>query len=239
MNAHMKIKGALVRCMCGIFIMLFHSSFIPAFSFQAPISGNARPVIFIAKDERVRLTAESQKSRFAVVQQPFLSSECMLQTEEAIVQEVRRMYLEVQKLGLKNCTSRKKTIHVRLDSADPSLTEQAFVQTVKVCRLDKAYEVISCKFSGWEWMEDVSVYKRNGKVFFMLTRGASEAMAYEHRYYCDGNEIVVRQLDKESERHDIGKAPSVKAKLPSGDRSIYRIGDDVFHRINEVLEVAR
>ncbi len=115
------------------------------------------------------------------------------QTVEERIQEIKQWYAEVNKLGMKNCAEKK-----RVRKEGPPGQTIAFDQVLKTCKLNDVYELIRGEFSGYEWSYSINIYKKNGKIFFVLYEGSEAALAGESRYYCDKDENLIRQLDREA-----------------------------------------
>ena len=114
---------------------------------------------------------------------------------KARIAEIKKWYGEIQTIGLKNCKTKN---YVKTDG----LTQEQkfpFNQKIQVCLLNNLYQVTNCQFRGYEWAEDVIIYRKNSKVFFVLISGGSERFFYERRYYCNQDETLIQQLDREGE----------------------------------------
>ncbi|MFM7709633.1 MAG: hypothetical protein ACKO5C_01845, partial [Ferruginibacter sp.] len=107
------------------------------------------------------------------------------------VKVIKAWYGEIQQMGAKNCNTKKKTIYDALNDESDQLP---FEQSVRQCFLPNGFQVINAQLSGYEWNRDVNIYKRNGQIFFIFIKGASEAYTSESRYYCDENERVIMEL---------------------------------------------
>ena len=94
---------------------------------------------------------------------------------------------------MKNCLLKK-----RVRKEGPPGQTMAFEQVVRTCKLDEVYELIRGEFAGYEWSYTINIYKKNGKIVFVLYEGSEAAWAGESRYYCDKGENLIRQLDREA-----------------------------------------
>jgi hypothetical protein len=117
-------------------------------------------------------------------------------TVDERVEQIRGWYAEIQKIGMNNCIAKRKTRYEK--GLLPESDEIPFEQLVKTCELSEDFELIRGEFSGYEWDQEVSVYKRKGKTFFIFVTGGAESWVYENRYYFDSNENLIRHLVKES-----------------------------------------
>jgi hypothetical protein len=127
-------------------------------------------------------------------------------TKERIA-EIKKWYGEIQTIGLKNCKTKN---YVKTDG----LTQEQkvpFDQKIQVCQLNSFYQVTKCQFTGYEWDEEVIIYRKNSKVFFVFTTGGSEGYVYERRYYCNQDEKLIQQLDRDGEGGEL-KANNVENK---------------------------
>jgi len=139
-------------------------------------------------------------------------------SNKARIAEIKKWYGEIQTIGLKNCKTKN---YVKNDG----LTQEQkfpFDQKIQVCQLNNFYQVTKCQFTGYEWADEVIIYRKNGKVFFVLIKGASEGYVYERRYYCNQDEILIQQLDRNGEGGEL-KANNVENKT------------DLYKNIKEVL----
>ena len=153
------------------------------------------------------------------------------QSEESAVKEVRRMFEEVQQMPKNRYKEYNSIRYHTINASEPKIP---FDQKVRVYQMGKGYELTVGEIGGWEWEETVSIYKKNGRIFFILVEGSGVAMLYEHRFYCDSNEKVVRRLKKESLDDDLAKIESKKIPLPQGDRSIQIVAKKYLQHINSV-----
>jgi hypothetical protein len=132
------------------------------------------------------------------------------QTKEERIQEIKLWYSEVQKIGMQNCETKKR---VKYDSFDLESEKIPFDQVVKTCKLDDHYELIRGEFGGYEWGQQLSIYKKDGKIFFVLVEGASEGWSYTKRYYCDRDENLIQLLENEADGGEEVKGPGKPTQL--------------------------
>lgn len=124
------------------------------------------------------------------------------QTAEERIADIKRWYSEIQRLKLKNCTTKKRT---KYDGFSPESEAIPFDQEASVCKINDEYEVITGTFYGYESGSIVRIYKRNGSIFFALLEGGGEGYTQETRLYCGNNEQVILHMEREA---DNGDAPS-------------------------------
>ena len=118
------------------------------------------------------------------------------QNTEAInarVLDIKKWYGEIQSIGLKNC---KEKTRVALDSFDGETDKMEFVQKIKKCDLNSDYEVLQGEFSGYEWANDINIYKKNGNVFFVFIYWGGEGVNNENRFYFDENQKLIKEIEK-------------------------------------------
>ena len=128
-------------------------------------------------------------------------------TNKARITEIKKWYAEIQTIGLINCKTKK---YIKTDG----LTEKqkfSFDQKIQVCQLNNLYQVTKCQFTGYEWADEVIIYRKYGKVFFVLIKGVSEGYLYERRYYCNQDEKLILQLDRDGEGGEL-KSNNVENK---------------------------
>jgi hypothetical protein len=118
------------------------------------------------------------------------------QTKEERIQEIKLWYSEIQKIGMQNCEAKKR---VKYEGFDPESEQMPFDQIVKTCKLDASYELIRGDFSGYEWGYQLTIYKKDGKIFFVLVTGGGEGNTFEKRFYCDRNENLIELLENYTE----------------------------------------
>lgn len=137
------------------------------------------------------------------------------QTNDARIQEIKKMYAEVTALRAKPpkdaCREGKKTEY---DSFDKNAEKIPFEQSASSCILSKVYSIYQGKFLGYEWGEDITFYMKNGKVFFVLMSNGAEACASEYRVYYDLKGNPIRVLKRFNDCN--GDAPVEKGEMPEG-----------------------
>jgi hypothetical protein len=127
-------------------------------------------------------------------------------TKERIA-EIKKWYAEIQTIGLKNCMTKN---YVKTDGLT-SEKKYPFDQKIQVCQLNNLYQVTKCQFTGYEWDKEVIIYRKNSKVFFVFITGGSEGYVYERRYYCNQDEKLIQQLERDGEAGEL-KANNVENK---------------------------
>jgi len=150
------------------------------------------------------------------------------QTKEERIQEIKLWYSEVQKIGMQNCETKKR---VKYDSFDLDSEKIPFDQVVKTCKLDDHYELIRGEFGGYEWGQQLSIYKKDGEIFFVLVEGASEGWSYTKRYYCDRDENLIQLLENEAEGGEEVKGPGKATPL---DPAKPKIQDNITEYLTDV-----
>ncbi len=128
------------------------------------------------------------------------------------VSEIKKWYTEIQSIGLINC---KTFEYIEKDSYMADSDPMEFTQIVNTCRLNETFTIRQGKFSGYEWSQEINLYLRQGKIFFVFVTGSAEGYSYERRYYCDSNEILIQELLRESDggQEIIGSNIDVKENL--------------------------
>jgi hypothetical protein len=150
-------------------------------------------------------------------------------SEERIA-EIKKCYAEIQTIGLKNCKTKK---YVKLDGFNPESPKYSFDQNIQVCQINNNYQITKCSFSGYEWIQDVIIYRKNSKVFFVLIKGNSEGFVYERRYYCNQDEKLIQQLDREGEGELSSKITENNENL---NKPIQVVLSDTFDEINRAFK---
>ncbi len=110
--------------------------------------------------------------------------------------EIKKWYSEIQNIGLINCKSKS---FIKYEDPFNSNARMPFDQTVNICRLNNIYLVRKAQYQGYEWSEDVFIYSKNEKIFFVFVKGSAEGYSYEKRFYCNSEEKIIKQLDQETE----------------------------------------
>ena len=150
------------------------------------------------------------------------------QTKEERIQEIKLWYSDIQKIGMQNCETKKR---VKYEGFDPESEKMPFDQIVKTCKLDASYELIRGDFSGYEWGYQLTIYKKDSKIFFVLITGGGEGNSFEKRFYCDRNENLIELLENDAEGGEEVKGPGKSAKL---DPAKPRIQDNIAEYLTDV-----
>lgn len=153
-------------------------------------------------------------------------------TVDERVEQIRGWYGEIQKIGMNNCKTKRKTRYERGFSSDGE--EFPFEQIVKTCNLNDDFELIRGEFSGYEWNQQVSMYKRKGKIFFIFVTGGAEAWSYEYRYYFDKDENLIRHLEREADGGDELSGPNKEKKIDDKKKFVTVCAKDYFKEIEFV-----
>ena len=149
------------------------------------------------------------------------------------VEQIRGWYGEIQKIGMNNCKTKRKTRYERGFSSDSE--EFSFEQIVKTCKLNEDFELIKGEFSGYEWAQQVSVYKRKDKIFFIFVTGGAESWTYEYRYYFDSDENLIRHLVREADGGDEISGPNTEKKINAKKKYVKDCAKEYFDEIEFVV----
>jgi hypothetical protein len=149
------------------------------------------------------------------------------------VEQIRGWYGEIQKIGMNNCKTKRKTRYERGFSSDSE--EFSFEQIVKTCELNEDFELIKGEFSGYEWAQQVSVYKRKDKIFFIFVTGGAESWTYEYRYYFDSDENLIRHLVREADGGDEISGPNTEKKINAKKKYVKDCAKEYFDEIEFVV----
>lgn len=149
------------------------------------------------------------------------------------VEQIRGWYGEIQKIGMNNCKTKRKTRYEKGFSSDSE--EFSFEQIVKTCELNEDFELIKGEFSGYEWAQQVSVYKRKGKIFFIFVTGGAESWTYEYRYYFDSDENLIRHLVREADGGDEISGPNIEKKINAKKKFVKDCAKEYFDEIEFVV----
>jgi len=149
------------------------------------------------------------------------------------VEQIRGWYEEIQKIGMNNCKTKRKTRYERGFSSDSE--EFSFEQIVKTCELNEDFELIKGEFSGYEWAQQVSVYKRKDKIFFIFVTGGAESWTYEYRYYFDSDENLIRHLVREADGGDEISGPNTEKKINAKKKYVKDCAKEYFDEIEFVV----
>ena len=148
------------------------------------------------------------------------------QTKEERIQEIKLWYSEIQKIGMQNCETKKRKRYVDSDSGKIPLD-----QVVNICKLNEHYELVRGTFVEYTSGVEVSIYKRDGKIFFVLASGGGDSWSYEERFYCDRNENLIELLESEVEGGHEVKGFGKPTKL---DPEVSKIQDEIAGYLNDV-----
>ena len=134
------------------------------------------------------------------------------QTVDERINDIKTWYNQIQKTGKKQC---KTKTNIRYDGLNPEEGKMPFDQEASLCKISDELELVQATLNGYEWTSEVSIYKRDGKIFFVLINGAAEGWSYERRYYCDKDENVIRFLAREADGGEDISGPQIEQKLDS------------------------
>jgi hypothetical protein len=154
-------------------------------------------------------------------------------TVDERVEQIRGWYGEIQKIGMNNCKTKRKTRYEK--GLLPESDEIPCEQIVKTCKLNDDFELIRGEFSGYEWNQQVSMYKRKGKIFFIFVNGAAESWSYEYRYYFDNDENLIRHLEREADGGNELSGPNKEKKIDDKKKFVKICAKDYFEEIEFVL----
>lgn len=153
---------------------------------------------------------------------------------EKRIQEIKLWYAAIEQQKKDSCTTKKRIIKEGFDSHSEQIP---FEQEVEICTIGKQYEKIVGNFRGYEWGYQISIYKKEGKVFFVFITGGAESLSYEKRYYWDSEEQLIRFLNKEmSEYMEEESGPGKTVKLDPDKLSLKDHLEASFNDIAFVLE---
>jgi hypothetical protein len=141
------------------------------------------------------------------------------QTKEERIQEIKLWYAEVEKIGMQNCETKKRKRYVDSDSGKIPLD-----QVVSICKVNEHYELIKGTFLEFTSGVEVSIYKKDGKIFFVRASGGGDSWSYEDRYYCDRNENLIELFESEVEGGHEVKGFGKPSKL---DSKVSKIQDNI------------
>lgn len=154
-------------------------------------------------------------------------------TVEERVEQIRTWYGEIQKIGMQNCKTKSKTRYERGLSEESD--HSPYKQIVKTCNLNEDFELIRGNFLGYEWGQEVSIYKRKGKIFFIFVTGGAETWSYEYRYYFDSDENLIRHLVKEADYGNEISGPNKEIKIDPKKKNVNVCAKEYFNEIDFVL----
>jgi hypothetical protein len=128
------------------------------------------------------------------------------------ITEIKKMYVETNKLienkTNSNCKSATKTEY---EGFDENSEKFPFQQSAEKCILTNEYQTLSGIFNGYEWNCNLSIYQKNGKMFFALMSSGAEACSSEYRIYYDINENVIKVLAKQNDCD--GNSPTINKEI--------------------------
>jgi outer membrane protein len=110
-------------------------------------------------------------------------------SENSRINDIRNWYSEIQSIGMKNCTTKAYTVY-----EDFGGNETPYGQTIQRCKLSPTYTLLNGDFSGHEWAENVKVYLKNDKIFFVIITAGDDGGNSEIRYYCNEDEKIIKEL---------------------------------------------
>lgn len=142
------------------------------------------------------------------------------------VSEIQKWYAEIQAIGLKNCTSKTYTVY-----EDFGEEKYPYGQSIQRCNLNPTYTLLNGDFSGHEWAENVRVYLKNDKIFFVFITAGDDGGSAEIRYYCNEDEKIIKELRRDADLGEelTGPNSEVKANINQDIRTV--IDFDRFNRI--------
>lgn len=184
-------------------------------------------------DNGAKQQDKSEKKDEKIKQQ--VAVEEKTQTIEERINDNRKWYAEIINLGRSNCKTKTKTSY---DSPMPDMEPFAFEQTASSCNLSNDFQLIEAYLNGYEWGNNVHIYKKNGKIFFVFIEGGAESWTFEKRYYCDKDENVIRYLEREGENGDKPNGPQTTMKLNAVNPNIRAYLNSEFKEIAGILKAA-
>lgn len=117
------------------------------------------------------------------------------------INEIKKWYKEVQGFKLTSFNIKKfedKEPVIGIPDINDTSYRPVYI-TLKTYQLNNTYQLKILNTVKYEWDEDIYLYYRNKKIFFCLIKGNLEGNLYEARFYCNENEKIIYQLDKEGE----------------------------------------
>lgn len=151
------------------------------------------------------------------------------------IEDIKRWFYDLQSFKMRNC--KNKTL-VSFDQLGSDSEPMEFENTLKTCNPKDDFQIIEANLNGYEWMEEVNLYKKNNKLFFIFITGGAEGYSYERRYYLNENEALIQEYEKEAENGEEIKGPNKIVKSNLG-KDIHRVLSDEFRRINEINKNGR
>lgn len=152
------------------------------------------------------------------------------QTKEQRIDVIRKMYTEAQRLIQDNKEAKcSKGNKPNYESFNPESEKVKFDQPMKKCILPKNYTVYEASFNGYHWYENIFIYLKKEKVFFVFFKSGGEGCETEDRIYFDEMGNIIRYLEKTAncEENNISKEITDK-------QSLTRIKNEIDSKIKEI-----
>ena len=140
-------------------------------------------------------------------------SETIVQDTASRIAEIKKMYEEVQLLTKnKSNIECKKGKKISKETPFEDSEEQSYEQTASFCQVNEQYSMYTANFNGHEWVNDYSIYLKDGIIFFVLESGGAEACSDESRSYYDkkGNLITLITRSNDCDGGDFKKSKTIK-----------------------------
>jgi len=139
--------------------------------------------------------------------------ETIVQDTASRIEEIKAMYEEVQLLSKNKskieCKNGKK---IAKETPFEDSEEQSYEQTASFCQINEQYSMYTANFNGHEWLNEYSIYLKDGIIFFVLQSGGAEACSDESRAYYDktGNLISLITKSNDCDGGDFKKSKTIK-----------------------------
>jgi hypothetical protein len=182
------------------------------------------------KQDQTKSSVRKEKDTTAVLTEK--SKPEKPQTKEERIREIKAWYTKIQQIGLKNCSTKKRT---KNDSFSPESEAIPFEQEASICKLNNDFEVISGTFYGYESGSIVRIYRKNGTIFFVLIQAGGEGYTQETRLYCDADERIILHLQREADNGDAPSGEHHEVRIEPGKRSVRRFLREEIKEIQWVL----
>ena len=135
-----------------------------------------------------------------------------------------------------SCGGQQETSQPSAAAPAPAVTQAPVVEEKPQTKEERIqeinhYELIRGEFGGYEWGQQLSSYKKDGKIFFVLVEGASEGWSYTKRYYCDRDENLIQLLENEADGGEEVKGPGKPTQL---NPAMPRIQDNIAEYLADV-----
>ena len=140
-------------------------------------------------------------------------TETIVQDTASRIEEIKRMYEEVQLLSKnKSNIECKKGKKIAKETPFEDSEEQSYEQTASFCQVNEQYSIYTANFNGHEWLNEYSIYLKDGNIFFVLQSGGAEACSDESRAYYDkkGNLITLITKSNDCDGGDFKKSKTIK-----------------------------